>query len=193
MAKPRVDIHKLSQMLRAGKTVKECAKFFEVTPGAISQHKKNLNIAVVKNVVLENAHRVVDKNLNAVDQLQKINGYANSLLDLCMKWVDGDDKALQVLESQVRTVRVGKDKIPVSEYKFKDPREIALKAMSEIRGQLKLQLEIFQCLYDMKAVQEFQQEVLTAIGEVDTDVRDQIINKLKERRAIRSTLNLNRS
>jgi len=193
MAKPRVDIHKLSQMLRAGKSVKECAKFFEVTPGAISQHKKNLNIAVVKNVVLENAHRVVDKNLNAVDQLQKINGYANSLLDLCMKWVDGDDKALQVLESQVRTVRVGKDEFPVSEYKFKDPREIALKAMSEIRGQLKLQLEIFQCLYDMKAVQEFQQEVLTAIGEVDTDVRDQIINKLKERRAIRSTLNLNRS
>ena len=193
MAKPRVDINKLSQMLRAGKSVKECAKFFEVTSGAISQHKKNLNIAVVKNVVLENAHRVVDKNLNAVDQLQKINGYANSLLDLCMKWVDGDDKALQVLESQVRTVRVGKDEFPVSEYKFKDPREIALKAMSEIRGQLKLQLEIFQCLYDMKAVQEFQQEVLTAIGEVDTDVRDQIINKLKERRAIRSTLNLNRS
>ena len=193
MAKPKVDIHKLGQMLRSGKSVKECAKFFEVTSGAISQHKKNLNIAVVKNVVLENAHRVVDKNLNAVDQLQKINGYANSLLDLCMKWVDGDDKALQVLESQVRTVRVGKDEFPVSEYKFKDPREIALKAMSEIRGQLKLQLEIFQCLYDMKAVQEFQQEVLTAIGEVDTDVRDQIINKLKERRAIRSTLNLNRS
>ena len=193
MAKPKVDVRKLSQMFRSGKSVKECAKFFEVTPGAISQHKKNLNIAVVKNIALENAHRVVDKNLNAVDQLQKINGYANSLLDLCMKWVDGDDKALQVLEGQVRTVRVGKDEFPVSEYKFKDPREIALKAMSEIRGQLKLQLEIFQCLYDMKAVQEFQQEVLTAIGEVDTDVRDQIINKLKERRAIRSTLNLNRS
>jgi hypothetical protein len=36
MAKQKVDIHKLSQMLRAGKTVKECAKFFGVTPGAIS-------------------------------------------------------------------------------------------------------------------------------------------------------------
>ena len=188
MAKPKVDIHKLSQMLRAGKTVKECAKFFEVTPGAISQHKKNLNVAVVKNVALENAHRVVDKNLNTVDQLQKINDHANELLDLCMKWINGDDEALQVLESQVRTVRVGKDEFPVSEYKFKDPREIALKAMSEIRGQLKLQLDIFQCLYDMKAVQEFQQEVLTAIGEVNTDVRDQIVSKLRERQTVRSTL-----
>jgi len=191
MAKPKVDIHKLSQMLRAGKSVKHCAKHFNVTPGAISQHKKNLNIAVVKNVALENAHRVVDKNLNAVDQLQKINGHANELLDLCMKWINGDDEALQVLESQVRTVRVGKDKVPVSGYKFKDPREIALKAMGEIRGQLKLQLEIFQTLYDMKAVQEFQQEVLTAIGETSIDVRDAIIRRLTEKRAIRSAVKFN--
>jgi hypothetical protein len=158
MAKPKVDVHKLSQMLRAGKTVKYCAKFFEVTPGAISQHKKNLNIAVVKNVALENAHRVVDKNLNTVDQLCKINKQANQLLD--------------TLE--------------------KEPG-LKLKAMAEIRGQLKLQLEIFQCLYDMKAVQEFQQEVLTAIGEVSSDVRDQIINNLRERQAVRSTLKFDRS
>jgi hypothetical protein len=188
MAKPKVDIHKLSQMLRAGKTVKECAKFFEVTPGAISQHKKNLNVAVVKNVALENAHRVVDKNLNAVDQLQKINGHANELLDLCMKWIKGDDEALQVLESQVRTVRVGKDKVPVSEYKFKDPREIALKAMAEIRGQLKLQLDIFQTLYDMRTVQDFQQEVLETIGNVSKEARDEIIKKLREKRALRSAV-----
>jgi len=190
MAKPKVDIRKLSQMLRSGKSVKQCAKFFEVTPGAISQHKKNLNIAVVKNVALENAHRVVDKNLNAVDQLQKINGHANELLDLCMKWINGNDEALQVLESQVRTVRVGKDKVPVSEYKFKDPREIALKAMSEIRGQLRLQLDIFQSLYDMKAVEQFQQEVLSAIGEVSPDVRKQIVSKLNQRRTLRRSVRI---
>lgn len=126
-----------------------------------------------------------------MDQLQKINGHANELLDLCMKWVNGDDEAIQVLESQVRNVRVGKDEFPVSEYKFKDPREIALKAMSEIRGQLKLQLEIFQTLYDMKAVQEFQQEVLTAIGETNIDVRDAIIRRLTEKRAIRSAVKFN--
>jgi hypothetical protein len=190
MVKPKVDIRKLDQMLRAGKTVKDCAKFFDVTPGAVSQHKKKLNVSVVKNVALENAHRVVDKNLNAVDQLQKINVHANELLDLCMRWINGNDEAIQVLESQVRTVRVGKNKVPVSEYKFKDPREIALKAMSEIRGQLKLQLEIFQTLYDMKAVEQFQKEVLTAIGEVNSDVRDQIINRLREKQALRSTVRL---
>lgn len=188
MSKPKIDKVKLNQLLRSGKTQRECAQVFDVTEGAISKAKKELNISVVKNVALENAHRVVDKNLNAVDQLQKINIHANELLDLCMKWVNGDDEALQVLESQVRKVRVGKDEIPVSEYKFKDPREIALKAMSEIRGQLKLQLDIFQTLYDMKAVQEFQGEVLTAIGEVAPDVRDRIIHNLSQKCIIRSAI-----
>jgi hypothetical protein len=190
MPKPKIDIIKLNKMLMSGKTVKQCAKHFHVSPSAISQAKAGLNVSVVKNIALENAHRVVDKNLNAVDQLQKINNYANEMLDLLMRWQRGDKEALQILESQVNTkqVRVGDDVELVKEYKFKDPRELALKAMAEIRGQLKLQLEIFQCLYDMKAVQEFQNEVLTAIGEAAPDVRERIIHKLSEKRAIRSAI-----
>ena len=153
MAKPKVNVRKLSDMFRSGKTVKECAKYFGVTPGAISQHKKNINVAVVKNVALENAHRIVDKNLNAIEQLHKINEQANQLLDDLVQ-----------------------------------KPEMKLKIMAEIRGQLKLQLEIFQTLYDMKAVQEFQQEVLTAIGEESPDVRHRIICRLNEKRAIRTVV-----
>ena len=72
------------------------------------------------------------------------------------KWTKGDDEAIQILESQVtnKKVRVG-DKVEfVKEYKFRDPRELALKAMLEIRGQLNLQLEIFKTLYDLKAMKE---------------------------------------
>jgi hypothetical protein len=110
-----------------------------------------------------------------------------------MDWQKGDGKALQILESQVSTkkIRVGDQEEFVKEFKFKDPRELALKAMAEIRSQLKLQLEIFQCLYDMKAVQEFQDEVLTAIGDVTPDVRKRIIHKLNEKRAIRSVIKFN--
>lgn len=187
MSKPKIDKVKLSQMLRSGKSVKDCAKYFSVTSGAISQVKKELNINVVKNVALENAHRVVDKSLNAVDQLQKINQNANELLDLVMRWQRGDDEALQILESQVKKVKVGKgeDVEWVKEYKFKDPRDLALKAMAEIRGQLKLQLDIFSTLYDLQAVQDFQREVLDAIASVNPEIRDQIVRCLKERRALR--------
>jgi hypothetical protein len=135
---------------------------------------------------------VVDKNLNAVDQLSKINGYANELLDLLMRWNRGDDEALQILESQVKRVRRGtkKDAEEVLEYRFKDPRELALKAMAEIRGQLSLQLDIFKTLYDVEAIAEFQKEVLEAIAEVNRDVRDKIVQRLKQRRALRGSVNL---
>ena len=153
MSKAKIDKVMLNQMLRSGKTQRECAQVFGVTEGAISKAKKELNINVVRNVGLETAHQVLSKNLNAIDQLHKINKQANKLLD------DLEQKP-----------------------------EIKLRIMAEIRGQLKLQLEIFQTLYDMKAVQEFQNEVLTAIGETNSDVRDTIIRRLTEKRAIRSAI-----
>ena len=157
MANGKIDKLKLSQLLRSGKSGKYCAKFFSVTEGAISQARKELNIAVVKSVALETAHQVVEKNLNAVDQLLNINRKANILLELAIQAEDHDT---------------------------------TLKAMREIRGQLELQLEIFKTLYDIQAVADFQREVLTAIGEVDSGVRNLIINRLKEGRALRQSVDI---
>lgn len=190
MGQQKIDRRQLYQMLRRGKTVQECAEHFGVHKSSISMAKKELNVSVVKNAALDNAHRIVDKNLNTVDQLQKINDHANTLLDLLMRWNQGDGEALQVLESQMKNkkVKIGDEEIEIPELRMKDPRELALKAMAEIRGQLKLQLEIFQALYDFKAVEEFQKEVLEAIGEVDQDVRNRIIDRLNQRRAIRTAI-----
>ena len=157
MANGKIDKLKLSQLLRSGKSGKYCAEFFGVTEGAISQARKELNIAVVKSVALETAHQVVEKNLNAVDQLLNINRKANTLLELAIQAEDHDT---------------------------------TLKAMREIRGQLELQLEIFKTLYDVQAVADFQREVLTAIGEVDSGVRNLIINRLKEGRALRQSVDI---
>jgi hypothetical protein len=157
MANGKIDKLKLSQLLRSGKSGKDCAKVFGVTEGAISQARKELNIAVVKSVALETAHQVVDRNLNAIDQLLNINRKANTLLELAIQAEDHDT---------------------------------TLKAMREIRGQLELQLEIFKTLYDIQAVADFQREVLTAIGEVDSGVRNLIINRLKEGRALRQSVDI---
>lgn len=190
MPKPKIDKLKLHRLLSSGKSQKEVAQVFGVSEGAISKAIKGLNIAVVKNVALENAHKVVGKSLNAIDQLQKINNYANEILDLLMRWNRGDGEAIQILESQVSTkkVRIGDREEFVKEFKFKDPRELAIKAMQEIRGQLGLQLEIFRTLYDLEAIAEFQAEVLSAIEEVDPDVRDSIVNALKKRRTVRQAV-----
>jgi len=164
-----------------------------VSRQAVSKRLQELRGKTTKVIVTKKLEQVVDRKLDAVDQLQKINEYANELLDLLMRWNRGEDEALQVLESQVnlKKVRVNDEEEFVKDFKFKDPRELALKAMAEIRGQLRLQLDIFQCLYDLKAVQEFQDEVLSAIGDAAPDVRDRIIQNLNQKRTVRSAVKFN--
>ena len=105
-----------------------------------------------------------------------------------MRWQRGDNEAIQVLESQMKKVRVGRSEKFVEEFKFKDPRDLALKAMAEIRFQLKLQLDLLQTFYDLRTVQDFQQEVLETIGNVSKETRDEIIKGLREKRALRSAV-----
>ena len=190
MARRTISDLQIEQLLREGNGVSDIAKKIGASKGAVSKRLKALRVAVSKDITLRSAPEIVEKNINAVEQLQKINDYANELLDLLMRWNRGDQEALQVLESQVATkkVRVGDQEEFIREFKFKDPRELALKAMQEIRSQLNLQLDIFKTLFDLKAAEQFQQEVLTAIGEVDLDVRDRIVDRLQKAKAIRSTL-----
>jgi len=105
-----------------------------------------------------------------------------------MRWNRGDNAALQILESQVRYVKVNGKQKPVKEYKIKDPRELALKAMAEIRNQLGLQVEIFQALYSLKEVEEFQKTVLETMAEVSPKMRSEFIRKLNAKRSVGSAL-----
>lgn len=188
MAEKKLFTSELLRRVDAGDSYADIAKDHGITRQAVHKRVKELRGKTTKAVVVKKIEQVVDQKLDAVSQLTKINQDANELLDLCMRWQRGDDEALQILESQIRRIRVGKTDRFVDEFKIKDPRELALKAMAEIRNQLKLQLEIYQTLYDMKAVAEFQDAVLTAISEVAPDVRDRIIQTLNKKRAIRSAV-----
>lgn len=157
MADSKIDKVKLDRLLRSGKSGKECARIFGVTPGAISQARKELNISVVRHVGLEAASKVVSRNLDAVDQLAKINREANTLLD----------QAIAAREHAT-----------------------AIKAMSEIRQQLGLQLEILSTLNDIRAVQRFQQSVLDAIAEAAPEVRNRILDRLHQLNALRRAVEI---
>jgi hypothetical protein len=105
-----------------------------------------------------------------------------------MRWNRADEEALQILESQAQKVRVRGSEEEIRDCKFKDPRELALRAMQEIRGKFNLQLDIFKTLYDMTVVAEFQREVLEAIKDALSEIRDEIVRNIQEARAIRSTI-----
>ncbi len=166
----KISDDKLFQLIKDGNSPAEIARKMGVTKSAISKRLKSLNMAITKDVTFRKVDKIIRKEINAIDQLQKINAHANEVLERAMRVIRGEETSQDGMQ--------------------RDPREVALKAMQEIRGQLKLQLDIFQVLYDMRAVAEFQQEVLEAIGDASPEVREKIIRNLQERKAVRSTLEL---
>jgi predicted DNA-binding protein (UPF0251 family) len=193
MRNPKINDHKLLRLIdKDGLSQSAAAKKIGVSRQAVNKRLQEIRGKTTKVVVAKKIEQVVNHKIDAIGQLTRINEYANEILDLLMRWNRGDDEALQVLESQVapKKVRIGTEELEVQDVKLKDPRELALKAMAEIRGQLKLQLEIFQALFSLQAAEEFQNVVLETIAEVDPKVRNEIIRRINDKRTVRSAVRL---
>jgi len=158
--KARIDKEELRRYLNEGKSQAWCARFFKVTEGAITRAIKKFKIETTKALVSEEGKRAVKHSLDAVDQLYMINEKANGILE------------------------------KLEQSKKRPDQYLILKACSEIRGQLSLQMEIYKTLYDMKAIVEFQEEVLNAISEVQPEVRERIIKRLNQRRALAESISI---
>jgi predicted transcriptional regulator len=133
----------------------DAAKALGVSRQAVSQRIQELRGKTTKVVVSKKLEEIVDRKIDAIEQLQKINDEANRLLDAL-------------------------DENP----------ELKLKIMAEIRGQLKLQLDIFEAIFSLQAAEEFQNTILKVIGEVDPNVRNEIIRRINEERSVRGTVRL---
>jgi predicted transcriptional regulator len=166
MARPRKFSNlELEQLARQGLGVSEIARRLGVGKAAISKRLKALNLAIANRVTLVEAGQIVERKIDAMRELEKINHAIEGELD----------QIQDELKDATRAERVAL-------------RELQIKHSAEIRKQLGLLLELFRALYDAVAVSEFQREVLESIKEVAPDVRDKIIFNLQKRRAIRSTL-----
>ena len=86
----------LKQLVRKGLTGSQIAEHLGVSKSAVSVRLKALNIAIAKDITLRSAPELVNKEINSLNQLQKINDNANELLDLLMAWNRGDEGALGI-------------------------------------------------------------------------------------------------
>jgi hypothetical protein len=108
-------------------------------------------------------------NHNALGQLRQINSITLEILQ----------KAMKALEEESQ-----------SGGKITNPIALVFKAMSQVESQIKTEFSILEGLHEMEAQQdfrEFSEEVLSVIEEVDPDVKREIIKRLHERKAARST------
>ena len=190
MSRSKLSDSKLLSLVDGGRSLAEIARLHGISRQATSKRLIELRGKTTKVVVAKKINEIVERKIDALDQLHKINSYANELLDLLMRGNRGDKEALRILESQVRQVRVGSGEEVewIKEYRLRDPRELAMRAMGEIRAQLALQLEIFHALYSLKEAEAFQNTVLEVIGEVNVEIRDEIIRRLNKRRSVRTAV-----
>ena len=165
----------IDELTREGKTGQEIAKTLNVSPGRISQVKKTLNMNKASVLQIEKAGEIVNNHIDAAQELFELHQEAKSLLEMMKKKVTGDI--------------VGLPK-GFGEHGKKDPIELYQKIMQESRAQLSLYLDFSKTMYDIKVMATFQQSVLDAINEVAPEVKDRIVQKLKEARAIRPNLQL---
>jgi transposase-like protein len=165
MGKGKISILQLEQMVREGNGVSEIARKLGVSKGAVSKRLKDLRVGITKDFVLRSAPQIVDRQLNAMDQLKRINGLINN--------------ELNYIEKNIETA-IGDQR--------KELQDQRLRHVAEVRKQLGLLLDIAQALYNAEEVAAFQQSVLEEIGHAAPEVRDKILQRLNERRAIRSTI-----
>jgi hypothetical protein len=190
MPRKKINTDALLKMVDAGKSQAECARHFGVSNAAISKKMREVRGKKTLVTAAKKVEAVVDQGLDTWAQLAKINTHANWILDHVMRWIQGDEEAIQVLETAARKVNRGTREEPewVTDYKFTDPHVIALRAMGEIKSQVELQLKIFESLYSVREVEAFQREVLDILAEVEPEVRNEILKRLNQRRAFRAAL-----
>jgi len=185
----KVDLKQMEQMLRSGMKNKEVAEFFNVTPGAISQHSRKMKNYIVRSMALEKAHEVTAQHsrkmknyivrsmalekahevtashIDVVNQLQLINDSINHELGKAKEEADNTK---------------GSSRIPF--------QRVIIELSAEVRRQLDSQVKIFELWHDTKVIHEFHEEILNILEEVKPGLRNEIIGRLKQRRAIRSTV-----
>ena len=180
-AKKYLKDDRLLELIQQGKSDNQIAKITGYARNSVWRRRKRLQLGTTSQITADRAREIVDQKLDAMSQLRKIAQNANELLDLCMDWIRGEDVAIQALERKVRKVRIGQDEYE-DKIDIKDPHDIALRAMAEIRSQIHAQVEIAKVLYGAQAIERFQDIVIAVIGQIDPSAKHRILAELNRRR-----------
>jgi transposase len=166
MARAKVTDADLRAYLDAGHSQAEAARHFGVSEAAIHQRLRRLRHLTSRIVTLEKAGEIVEEKLGASARLERVQ----QVIDEELAWAV--TKARQEDANRAGLV------------------DVILKLAGEVRQQLGLQLAISRTLVDLRVVKEFQETVIEAIREESPDTARRIVTRLKERRALRPSVEL---
>jgi transposase len=182
MFEKKISLPEVEQLLREGIHQSEIARQLKVSKQAISkvvQRLKQQNDQAALSVSPVVARAIVGSKIDGMRQLKKINDVTIHEINLLNQKIKDADVALREtnLDEKVKSEKEQEREGLVFQ---------RLKHIAEIRKQLGLLLDICKELYNAEENQHFQQTVLDAIGEVNQEVKDEIIGRLKSLRSTRS-------
>ncbi len=169
MVKKISDARILKLMEKENNQAKVAARL-GITPAAVCKRLKKIGFQKTMILSTKEAENAVGKGLSAVGQLKKINESALNMLSQ--------------LEEEIQAIDEKEDESEDSPFKKNardSKRQLLLQNLKEIREQVKTQMDIMKTLYDLKAMEEFQQEVIHCVNEVEPEASKRIIDALSKR------------
>lgn len=191
--KPRLSDEQLMKYANEGRSLSYIAKKAKCTKANISQRLNRLKARNIRDIAREErlSGAIVERNIDAASQLGRINFEVTKLLD---KATDEDSEIQRLVEAASIKLKQKHSELTLSEARnyleqiveeFYKNQDTIFRASAEIREQIRLQLDIFKVWFSHQAVQDFQRIVLDAVGSTSPDLRDRIINELRNKRVIR--------
>jgi transposase len=192
----KIDENVMMQMFRDGKNTSQIARHFGCTFMAVKNMKKRVEGRLLR-VPDVSGSQLSRQNIDTVSQLKLMNEHVLKELKRSQRLIDREDKLVieyDKLEKQVKkdptnNELIQKLKVAYAGVSVPDILKIQTNIIAisgEVRKQIELQVKIFETIYNVTMVSEFQEEIIELLRQVDPVLKDSIIKKLKERRSIRS-------
>lgn len=178
MIEMKVDDVKLLEMLKQGRTGKECAEFFGVSESTISRHKLKIERELNRSLALSKTDELVKNavEIREVDDLALLVAQARRTMDLIEQVIHGSDQEAYAAKAKLNRLTGG----------GKNLVTVYTAMLGELRKQLEFYFQMRERYLSMKKIEDYQQVVLQAIREVDPEVSNRIISRLVEMRALQN-------
>ncbi len=197
----KIDQELMMRMISEGKTIASIARHFGCRWQAIAEMKKRIEKRLALIPDAERSELARD-NIDTVHQLRKMNDHILDELKRCRRLIDRQDelaKEREKLEDQVKHNPEDTDLVKklnsIGLTNINDILKIQnniIAISAEVRKQIELQVKIYETVYNIRLVGEFQEEILNILRSVDPALRDATIKRLKERRSMRGLVRLDR-
>jgi hypothetical protein len=167
MAPKKIDLAKLDELIKAGKSPKEIAEFFQCSEVAIWKARKKLGLAIASTLTPEATNKIIESDLDLMARMRKLTQVVNEQLK------EAEKDILNATGPEKRAIQ-----------------EVLIKVASEGRKQVETILHIGQIWYTHRAYADFLEETSDYLDRISPGAKQRILEGLQERQALRSSLPL---